>query len=158
MKRGVNSKRGLSPVVASVLMIMLVLFLAIMIFLWARGFINEQIEKFGQPIEELCSQINFEASLANGYNGYALEIVNRGNIDIYDFGIKMVREGDSEFTEFKFGADAGLSIVEDAPTLRMPDGNEPDEIIVYPMLLGSPEGSTTNKPFTCLDVGQVIRL
>ena len=49
MKEGIK-KRGLSPVIASVLLILLVLVLASIIFLWARGFIGEQIEKFGEPI------------------------------------------------------------------------------------------------------------
>ena len=52
MKKGVcRGKRGLSPVIASVLLIALVLVLASIIFMWARGFISEQIEKFGNPVE-----------------------------------------------------------------------------------------------------------
>ena len=79
MKKSIKNERGLSPVIASVLMILLVLVLATMIFLWARGFVSEHVEKFGISIEESCSSINFEASV---YEDEEVEIINRGNVDI----------------------------------------------------------------------------
>lgn len=41
------NKRGLSPIIATVLLIFLVLILASIVFLWARGFFSEQLEKGG---------------------------------------------------------------------------------------------------------------
>ncbi|NPE26503.1 type IV pilin [Methanococcoides sp. SA1] len=146
MKR-VN-KKGVSPVIASVLMILMVMVLAAIIFLWARGFIGEQIEKFGEPIENYCSQVDFAVSRY----GSELEILNRGNVDIRSLDVKKVRGGDSEFTQFPFQVDAGGSAMEYV-TLDMKDGRVPEEIFVYPILVGNVKGENKNNIFTCLDAG-----
>jgi len=38
----------------------------------------------------------------------------------------------------------------------MGDGTSPDEIIIYPALLGSVVGKKSNKIFTCLDHGVTL--
>jgi len=150
MEKG-SKKRGLSPVIASVLMIMLVLVLAAMIFLWARGFISEQIEKFGKPVDDLCASIDFRVEKI----GNELEIFNRGNVDIWHLDVKMFKDGDSEISKFDVAVNAG-SAVREAITLVMDDGSEPDETIVYPAILGSVRGKKANKAFTCNDVGVTL--
>jgi len=149
MKRGVG-KHGLSPVVASMLMILLVLVLASIIFLWSRGFIAEQIEKFGGPIEDVCGEINFEVYR----DGSEIEIVNRGNVDIRHLDIKMFKDGDSEISKFDLAIDAGKS-VQNHMTLTI-GGETPDKIIAYPALIGNVKGATSNNVFTCVDSGVVI--
>ncbi len=148
MKRVVENKKGLSPVIASVLMILLVLVLAAIIFLWARGFISEQVEKFGKPVDEMCSSIDIKVVKVEN----ELEIINRGNIDIRHFDIKLFKDGDSEISKFDFQLDAGESVRESV-TLKMSDGSEPDKIVVYPALIGNVRGENSNKVFTCMDVG-----
>lgn len=148
MKRGIRNKRGLSPVIASVLMILLVLVLAAIIFLWARGFIGEQIEKFGRPVEDLCSSVDFRAEKIGG----ELEVVNMGNIDIRHLDIKLFRGGNSEIGKFNFPIDAGRA-VKKMLDLEMSDGSEPDKIIIYPALIGNVRGQSSNKIFTCMDAG-----
>ncbi|MCD4771571.1 hypothetical protein K8R30_04130 [archaeon] len=149
MKRGVG-KHGLSPVIASMLMILLVLVLASMIFLWSRGFIAEQIEKFGGPIEDVCEKINFEVYR----DGSRVEVVNRGNVDIRHLDIKMFKDGDSKISKFDLAIDAGKS-VESHMTLEI-DGQTPDKIIAYPALIGNVKEASSNSVFTCLDSGVVI--
>jgi flagellin-like protein len=143
--------RGLSPVIASVMMILLVLVLGALIFLWARGFVTEQIEKFGRPIEQLCDSVDFEIQRI----GNDLEVVNRGDVSIRYLDIKMSKGGDSDLEKFNFQIDAGKSVRNQA-TLLM-DGNVvPDEIVAYPALIGNVKGGSSNKPFTCLNVGKAI--
>jgi FlaG/FlaF family flagellin (archaellin) len=149
MKRGVG-KHGLSPVIASMLMILLVLVLASMIFLWSRGFIAEQIEKFGGPIEDVCGKVSFEVYR----DGSKIEVVNRGNVDIRHLDIKMFKDGDSEISKFDLAIDAGKS-VEEHMTLTI-DGQTPDKIIAYPALIGNVKEASSNSVFTCLDSGVVI--
>jgi len=149
MKRGVG-KHGLSPVIASTLMILLVLVLATIIFLWSRGFITEQIEKFGNPIEDACEGVNFEVYR----DGSKMEIVNRGNVDIRHLDIKMSKDGDSKINKFDLAIDAGDSVQSDV-TLTI-DGETPDKIIAYPALIGKVKGGTSNSVFTCVDSGVVI--
>ncbi len=150
MKRGVG-KKGLSPVIASVLMILLVLVLAIIIFLWARGFIGEQISKFGKPIEETCGNINFDIFR----DGSELEIVNKGNVDIRHLDIKNFKGGDSEMHRFNFQIDAHDS-VRGYATLEMDDGSTPDKIIAYPALIGKAQRSDSNSVFTCINAGVTL--
>ena len=149
MKRGVD-KHGLSPVIASMLMILLVLVLASIIFLWSRGFIKEQIEKFGSPIENACEKVNFEVYR----DGSKVEIINRGNVDIRHLDIKMFKDGDSKINKFDLAIDAGES-VENHMTLTI-NGETPDRIIAYPALIGNVKGTTSNNVFTCTDSGVII--
>ena len=158
MKSDFN-KRGLSPVVASVLMILLVIILASMVFLWARGFVSEQIEKFGQPIESLCDSVDFAAQLVDGSTTpYALEIVNRGDIDIFHLDIKMFLGGDSEISKFNFEVDAHGAPIKRDINLKMESGEDPSKIEIYPALIGTVKGKHSNKVFTCNDVSQTIQM
>jgi len=152
-------KRGLSPVIASVLLILLVLVLASLIFLWARGFISEQIEKFGQPIDAVCSSVNFDVDRIEVLTGNdILEVVNRGDIDIYHLDVKMFDgKGNSEISKFKFKVDAGESIRGEI-NLRMENGEKPEKITVYPALIGTVQGKPTNKVFTCNEIGKTITI
>jgi len=150
MKRGIG-KRGLSPVVASVLMILLVLVLASIIFLWARGFIGEQVEKFGEPIENYCAKVSFVVSMYDN----ELEILNTGNVDIHNFNVKRISGGDSEVTLLLLPADDGES-VQGFISLEMSDGSVPEEILVYPVLVGNVYGENKNSVFNCLDAGVKI--
>ena len=149
-------KKGLSPVIATVLLIMLVMFLAALVFLWARGFISEQIEKFGRPVEDQCNLISFDVAVVSGTMGqHALEVVNHGNLDIYRLEIKKTLEGNSEVTKFKFNIPAGEPKKGDA-FLMMEDGKTPESITVYPALIGNVRGKDSNKVFTCIELGQRI--
>ena len=151
-----TQKRGLSPVIATVLLIMLVLFLAIIIFLWARGFISEQIEKFGRPIEEQCKLVDFDVAVVSGDTGlYALEIFNHGNIDIFRLEIKKTKGGNSEVTKFKFNVPSGEPVKQDV-SLMMSDNKAPDSITIYPALIGNVRGKDSNKVFTCVELGKKI--
>ena len=158
-KRVGRDKKGLSPVVATVLLIALVLVLATIIFLWARGFISEQIEKFtgGQkiPIENACQQVAFDVdSFEEG--GLVLEIANRGNVPIHSFDIKGVKGGDSEIQNFKFSVDVGEAVRSGISFGKFE--NEPEKIIVYPVLLGNVRGKQLNNPYTCVEQGKTINL
>ena len=150
MKKKVGN-RGLSPVIASVLLILLVLVMATLIFLWARGFISEQIEKFGTPIEKMCEAVSFEVERI----GIDLEVINRGEVDIRYFDIKMIKGGDSEIEKFNFQVDAGESVRQEV-NLLMEGGEVPDKITVYPALVGNIKGGSSSKVFTCMDAGKTI--
>jgi len=144
-------RKGLSPVIASVLMIALVLVLAAMIFLWARGFIGEQIEKFGRPIDEICGNVDFRIERV----GDNLEVANRGDIDIRHLDIKLIKDGNSEMAKFDIQIDAGKAETQ-AVDLLMEDGSKPEEIIVYPALIGGVRGESSIRAFTCLDAGKTL--
>jgi len=148
-----RKKKGLSPVVASVLLILLVIVLATLIFLWARGFISEQIEKHGQPVEQLCSAINFEAEYYPEGGG-GLQIVNRGDTAIYSFEVKVYEGGNTYTEQFEFPLSPGAS--DDGPlTLDLINA---DYIEIYPVLIGGVRGRDTNKAYTCTEHGKKINI
>lgn len=156
-----SSRKGLSPVIATVLLILFVMVLASIIFLWARGFLSEQIEKFGQPIDKLCSGVNFEIANAGPSSGsrYSLEVVNRGEVDIYNLDIRLEKGGDTEVSKFNYNIPSGASIKGDA-LLKMGENKnvDPERVVAYPTLIGSANGGKANKVFTCLDQGKVVTL
>jgi len=142
-------KRGLSPVIASVLMILLVLVLSVIIFLWARGFIGEQVEKFGKPAEELCSSVDFSVVAIDNGGYHILEIVNRGNVGISAFEIKMYSSGDSEISKINVGIRAGESLTAEVSLGVMKNNKLVDKIEIFPVLNGVVKGESSRKMFTC---------
>src|SRR3989344_7187760 len=90
-------KKGVTPIVATVLLIGITITLAIIIFAWARGFIAEQIEKFGKSAEQVCEELSYDADVVPaGANLYDFYITNRGNIPIYAIDIKQIGPGKSQ--------------------------------------------------------------
>ena len=154
MRRG-DDKRGLSPVIASVLLILLVLVLASLIFLWARGFISEQIEKFDRPVDSICEDIRFDAELVVEAGFDTLEVRNTGDVDIFNFEVKRIQGGNSESDVFKFSVPSGGGERKDF-NFNMKDGSNPEKIIVYPTLVGNLKGKDSNRVYTCVNRGQTI--
>jgi flagellin-like protein len=81
-------KRGISPVIATVLLIAVVLVIATVIFIWASGSIGEQITKNGRAADLVCDDVDLSVFYFSG----ELEVTNRGNIPIA--GIKVKGEDD----------------------------------------------------------------
>jgi len=151
-----EDKKALSPVIATVLLIALVLVLASIVFLWARGFVSERIEKFGGiPIQETCSEVGFDFEIypREGGGEYDFEIVNQGNIPIYDFELKQFQGGNS----FPGALDplGAFSINSgDSKSISAIHLGTIDKIILYPRILGSISGSNKGQVFTCLENGK----
>ena len=78
-------KKGLSPVVATVLLIAMVIVLALIIFLWFRSMAQEAITKFeGQNVELVCDEVVFEAS----YSSNSLAFQNNGQVPIFQMKVR----------------------------------------------------------------------
>ncbi len=81
-----KDKRGISPVIATVLLIGMVVVIGIIIFLWFKGMTQESITKFGGTnIDLVCGDIAFDASYSSG----TLYITNDGNVPIYGMKLKL---------------------------------------------------------------------
>ena len=84
--------KGLSPVIATVLLIAMVIVLALIIFLWFRGMSQEAITKFDDKnVELVCRDVVFAAS----YSGTTLSIQNNGGVPI--FAMKIGEEGGGSY-------------------------------------------------------------
>lgn len=86
-------KKGISPVVATVLLIAMVVVIGLIIFLWAKGFQEEATTKFGgENIELSCEKVSFEAD----YSAPTLFLSNLGNVPIFEIQAKIFKDGSHE--------------------------------------------------------------
>ena len=146
MKRGY--RKGLSPIIATVLLVFMVLIMAAVIFLWARGFFSEQLEKNGLSIEEQCSNVEFRVD--RGYLSHdevELDILNSGSVSLYAIAIKEVRRGDEATNTYYLNLGPGQST---SIFFEFHDKRTPESIMIYPVLLGSVVNKDNNKEFTCV--------
>jgi len=98
MKRVLKEKRGVSPVIATVLLVVMVIVLALIVFLWFRGLTKESITKFGGTnIELVCEDVSFSADYTSG----TLIISNSGNVPIFGISVKIEKPGSHETKEIK---------------------------------------------------------
>jgi len=89
-------KKGVSPVIATVLLIGVVIALSIIVFFWFKSFTQETITKFGgQNIQLSCGDVTFDARYSSG----SLEISDTGNIPIYNFNLQISTGGGSYSTQ-----------------------------------------------------------
>lgn len=148
LKRG---DKGVSPIIATVILVAIVIASGTIVFMWFRGFIQEKVIKFGKNVELVCEDVNFDASYAESQ----LSIVNRGNVPIFGMKIKIFEDGSYETKDLK----------DDFPNAGWPEGglgqgeafsgniqsevSGKEKIIVIPVLVGSSKEG--KKVFTCGD-------
>lgn len=141
-------KRGVSPVVATVLLIAIVIVIGLIVFMWFRGISEEAITKFdGTNIKLVCEEVMFSAAYSDGY----LSISNDGNVPIYQIKAKIEGKGSSE--TITLGQDdgtwpeAGLLIgMTYFGSVNVYSG---DKILLIPVLVG--ETSEGERAHTCDD-------
>ena len=136
----IRKKRGISPIIATVLLIGVALALAIIIFVWARTFLVERGAKMGEPIESSCEKVNFAVEVYAG----EIHIENRGNVPLYGIEVSQVGLGFiREVETFDQSISSGDTVSVDLPT-GLSDGAE---ILIIPIVLG--EVGEEKKAFTC---------
>ncbi|HOW37190.1 MAG TPA: hypothetical protein PLK34_02995 [Candidatus Pacearchaeota archaeon] len=153
MKKG--DVRGVSPNVATIILVIIILVIALIVFLWIRGLIGESIIKFdGRSVERACETVDFSVSYSEGN----LAVINNGDIPIYDLNVKVVRRGSSETDKFS-EIFKGSSTPFDSTKLKMggsflgilPEGytTGATSLIFTPILMGKGANSGTQKTSAC---------
>ena len=148
-----GSKRGLSPVIATVLLIAIALVLALIIFLLAINFVGEVLQKQGEPIENSCSLVDFSAEAFSSDN--TISIVNNGNIPIYAIQVSEINlnKGTIEGkTVLKGTISKGQS--ETGLTLGGISFDKEAQMKITPIILG--QSNSGKREHLCLDSGKVI--
>ena len=157
----IKERRGLSPIIATVLLVSMAIVLSLIVFLWAKGFIAEKTQKdLGrgpEPIENFCDKIDFSADAVRDDDEVCIN--NNGNIPIYGAEVRKIGLGsvknvgvlDTTLTKgaggcFNFDfSDSSINI------------NSGDEIVVVPIILG--ENEEYKKSYTCdEDFGNIIKV
>jgi FlaG/FlaF family flagellin (archaellin) len=144
-----KNKTGLSQIITTLLLIGLVIVIIGVIFLWFSGMVEEGVTKFGKNIQLVCDDVNFDASYSSG----SLNIVNNGNIPLYDLNLKISSAG--SYTTKSIKGNAGSSW----PTNGLNQGGTAsinigslvpagtDTITVLPILIGT--SSSGKKTYVC---------
>ncbi len=136
------SVRGVSPVIATVLLIAMVIVIAAIIFLWFSKIGGETITKLGKNIEMVCNDVEFTASYDSNLN--LLYISNTGNVPIFNINVKIEKDGDYETYNIKEDFTSGS----DWPSLGLSQGgissidisgysSGASNIILTPVLIGA---------------------
>ena len=81
-------KRGVSPIIATVLLVVITIVLAGIVYIWARGFIEEGVQKNEQPIERSCENVKFTAGVYDESGNLKLQVNNQGQIPFYGMALK----------------------------------------------------------------------
>lgn len=88
--KNIKKTKGLSPVIATILLIALVLVIALIVFLWVRGMTQDAITKFdNRNVQLVCDDVKFEAS----YESDGLYITNYGSVPVFGMRIKVIGDG-----------------------------------------------------------------
>lgn len=154
-------KKGVSPVIATVLLILITIIIAVIILLWARSFIGESIEKsFGgatEPIQHFCSEVDFVADVAvdpDNSKRLLIDITNRKDVPIYGIEVRQV----SSSSKVKVGnlGIASDSAVTSGETERIAilgtSGFLKDQTFsITPALLGEVESGARRAFYICED-------
>jgi len=142
-------KRGLSPVIATILLVGLVIMIGVIIFFWFKNMQREAITKFGETnIELVCDEVRFDASYSSDPSDQ-IYLSNKGNVPISSFKVKKSREGSYEtediedITDWEVGLNEGRTF-----SSGIVIGNY-DEITLIPVLLGNSKNGY--RSFVCGD-------
>lgn len=141
-----RTKKGVSPVIATVLLIAIVVALAVIVFVSIKGLIGESITKFnGENVKLVCNKVKFEASYSNG----VLAISNSGDTPIYKIKIKASGKGNSNSAILidqwkKNGLVPGGTYSGEVPSNIQSKAY--DTLTLIPILLGKTNGGQATYP------------
>ena len=152
--RSIKNKSGISPIISTVLLIMIVIVLAIIILLWSRGFIQEAILKEvagnEKRVEQFCGEVGMTRILNNDGS---FGITNSGNVPIFKINLKTTRSGASTTTEIS-PEDGGL-VNPGFTSIIGSNYDSYEEVKVIPILLGkSKSGGITE--FSCPEENALV--
>jgi len=146
MKEG--DSRGLSPVIATVLLIAMVVVIALIVFLWFRGITGDYGEKFGKNVELVCQEVVISADYDSSDG--IIYITNDGNVPIFSMDVKTSGAGSHTTADIttlvtnwpKNGLNAG------EPFSGEMSAGSAEKITLIPILLGVSE-KENKKTFEC---------
>lgn len=133
--RSVIEKKGVSPVIATVILIGIVLTIAVIVFVWIKGMREDVITKFGDAnIQQACRDTSFDAEYTS--SDEELSVANNGNVAIYRMSVKVFSDGSYEtvsLSDFE-SLNPGATYVGE-----LTEASDAEKIILIPVLLGTSE-------------------
>lgn len=155
-------KKAVSPMVSTVLLIVIVLTLAAIIIVWFSGFIEEAITKEiagnKKRVNELCLEIAINP-IVNDDLSFGFE--NIGNIPIYKYKVKYTLNTDPsasksiEISKDEGGSvNPGYSVIVDQNKIENSNYNDLLSIKIIPILIGNAEEGISE--FECPEDNSLI--
>ncbi len=144
-----KNRKGVSPIIATVLLIAMVIVMGLIIFLWFRGFNESAITKLEKNVELVCDDVIFSADYDSSSN--RLSIVNDGTVSIFNMNIKILKPGSHEtknlMEDYNGWPETGLSQGGVTSEISISLDNDVKEIILIPILAGKSDKG--DRVFTC---------
>ncbi len=138
------TKRGLSPVIATVLLIAIVIVIGLIVFLWFKGIQAEAITKFdGENVKLVCENVEIEASYSSG----TVYVSNTGNVPVYKIKARVSSKGSYSTETLGDGGSWPNAGLNQGGTYSGGLTHNGDELLLIPVLIG--ETSTEEKAYTC---------
>ena len=147
-------KRAVSPIISTVLLIMIVMVLAVIILVWTRGFIKEAITKdIGgeiKTVNQLCSsEIKIKGIVDEVDQSFGF--TNNGNVPISAFSLKLIYDdGNSEIVKIDSPVNPGMSTNLGSSYKY----NSYKQVKIIPIILGKTKSGSTQE-FECPEIDAV---
>jgi len=138
------SKKGVSPVIATVLLIAISIVLIMLVYLWLRSFAPEAIMKLEKPAYDACNQVTITVNYLDADGTQSLQIKNDGNIPVYGLDVLKIYDGESSRVPI-------TNTIPVAGVIESPlSGDTPNSIEIYPIILGTNDKGE-KRPYLCND-------
>ena len=135
---------GISPIMATILLVCIAAVAFVFVFMWSKGFSQESVLKFNEPIQNSCPKVSFDASISE--NGQEIYINNIGKVPIYGFNVETISRGQS-YVKFVRPADGNVFAGE-SDSLAMNLGSA-EKASIIPALLGEGKSSGSSMMYVC---------
>ncbi|MBI2671600.1 hypothetical protein HYX16_01570 [Candidatus Woesearchaeota archaeon] len=147
IKRGLKiNKKGISPLIATILLVGFVVVIGALVILWSRNFITEKAEKEGALAEKQLECENIGIDIKDAGSGF-ITVENNGNNKIDAFILRVVSDGS--------GATKVESEVKPLSIYTINHGLSGSKIDLIPAL--KPEG--TNAPLVpCSSKHKIVKI
>ncbi len=127
-------KKGISPIIATAILVALVVSLAVIVWLFLSGFVSEIVVKQGKPAATICvDNVKISAAISGGQ----LTILNEGQVPLAGFIVKSGGSGKYYPLPLNVGESGTVSI------------NCVGKAQVIPEILGRGKKTNKKKLFAC---------
>jgi len=146
-------EKAVSPIVSTVLLIMIVVVLAAVIFLWSQGFVKEALTKEiagkSKNVDYFCSEVEIRSVINKDDGSFGL--TNIGNVPIYSVNLQVSGGGKIDIKEID-ESEGGL--VNPGLTKTFKDEGSVlnydnyDDVVAIPVILGETKDGGI-EPYEC---------
>ncbi len=148
-----KDKKGVSPVISTILLITIEIIQALIILLWTRGFTKEAyLKTIGseeKPVSILCTQLKSDIEpFVGADNSFGFR--NKGTIPIYEFDLRLTsNDGNTNIDEYNAGVGGGSINPGGMITFENKDYTNYKEVKVIPTLLATKKSGGDPEPVPC---------